>query len=63
MACLHRLHTLLPDRRRPTQEGVEHEHVTRSMGTNRAQVSSSTTEPVWWWVMCLIRPLALWKPL
>ena len=32
------------------------------MATNRAQVSSSTTEPVWWCVMYLKRPLALWKP-
>ena len=23
----------------------------------------STTHPVWWWVMCLIRPVALWNPL
>ena len=47
-------------RPRPPQEGVE--HVTRSTVTKRAQVSSSTTEPVCWWVMCLIRQLALWKP-
>ena len=37
--------------------------MTRSTVTNRAQVSSSTTEHLWWWMMCLIRPLALWKPL
>ena len=37
LACPHRL------LRRPAQEGVE--HVTRSMATNRAQVSSSTEEP------------------
>ena len=57
----HRQHTLAPDRRRQPQEGVE--RVTRSKATSRAQVSSSTTELVWWWVACLMRPLALWKPL
>ena len=60
VACPHRLHTLAPERGRPPQEGVE--HVTRSMATKRPQVSLSTTEPVWWWVMCLMKPLALWNP-
>ena len=40
MASPHRLHTLAPDHERPPQEGVE--HVTRSMATKRAQVSSSS---------------------
>ena len=55
LAWSQRLHTWAPARRKLSQEGVE--QVTRSMATNRAQVSSSTTEPVWWWVMCLMRPL------
>ena len=37
LAWPHRLHTLARARRRPPQEGVE--QVTRSMATNRAQVS------------------------
>ena len=61
VACPHRLHTLAPDRRRPPHVGVE--QVTRSMAMNKVQVSSSTTEPVWWCVMCFRSPLALWKPL
>ena len=55
MACPHRLHTLAPDRLMPPQEGVE--QVTRSVAMNKAQLSSSTTEPVWWCVMCLIGAL------
>ena len=35
------------------------EQVMRSMAMNKARVSSSTTEPVWWCVMCLTIPLAL----
>ena len=56
VACPHRSHTLVPDRWIPPHEGVEQP---RSMAMNKAQVSSSTTEPVWWCVMCLINPLAL----
>ena len=54
-------HHLAPDHRRPPQEGVE--HVTRSMATKRAQVSSSTAEPAWWQVKCFMSPRTLWDAL
>ena len=61
VACPHRLHTLNPDRLEATTGGGRARGALD--GHEEGAGSSSTTEPVWWWVLCPTRPLPLWKPL